>query len=167
MDITLRSEVIRKLSPRGILAYVAMCLSPRGKQASITELAKSIGVNEYLLEIRPEDLSVLSNVDFSRRRPSRKQIKPFVLPDWIPAEAWEGFVDGRRRKHGAPTVYGSNLLVKKLEKLKDQGHDPVEVLNQSTVCGYAGVFPIRPVESGNGFHSQPPAPKLRVTEFKR
>lgn len=75
-----------------------------------------------------------------------KENQKFVLPDWIDATAWNGFLE-MRKKHRYPlTEHALNLAVTELEKLKEQGEDPSAVLNQSTLRGYRGLFTARNVD---------------------
>jgi hypothetical protein len=166
MEIKLDSKVIQKLTARGILAYVAMSISPKGNLASDEELAAAINVEPATLKRRESDTLLLQNLDFTKKRqPRKKSPVKFVLPDWIPQEVWDGFVEGRRRKHGAPTDYAAYLIVKTLEREKANGQDPIEMLNQSARRGWADVFPIRADTFGTGL--TPPPMKLQPTEFKR
>ena len=66
-----------------------------------------------------------------------------VLPDWMPIEAWDGFVEMRRKSKKPFTDRAAQLIVKKLASLRDQGDDPGEVLDRSTVNGWQGVFPMK------------------------
>jgi len=65
-----------------------------------------------------------------------------VVPDWIPEEAWNNWISFRRTKGGI-TEHAKNLCISNLEKLRKQGHDPVAVINQSIMQGWAGLFPLR------------------------
>ena len=42
-----------------------------------------------------------------------------------------------------PDGSGKSTLIKELEKLKGEGNDPNEVLNQSIMRSYTGVFPLK------------------------
>lgn len=81
------------------------------------------------------------------QKPKQAQA-PFVLPDWIDCKAWDGF-DGMRKKIRKPlTDYGRGLCVRKLESLKRAGHDPTDVLNQSTMKSYQGLFEVAEASHG-------------------
>ncbi len=70
---------------------------------------------------------------------------PFQIPDWVPVEAWEEFVTMRRAKgKRAPfTVAAAKGIVTELEKLKNLGNDPADVLGQSVMNGWSGVFQLK------------------------
>lgn len=71
-----------------------------------------------------------------------------ILPNWINKENWEAFLEMRKKKGATPTERAKELLIKKLETLKEQGNDPNEVLNQSTMSNWTGLFPLRGEQSG-------------------
>jgi hypothetical protein len=63
-----------------------------------------------------------------------------VIPDWIPAEAWAGFVEMRKRLRSPMTTRAVQLLIIKLAELRTQGEDVGAVLDQSTQNSWKGVF---------------------------
>jgi hypothetical protein len=74
----------------------------------------------------------------------------FALPGWIKAETWEAYREMRQRKRAPLTDRASSLIVKELEKLKVQGNPPEEVLNQSIMKSWTGVFPLSRGGDGDG-----------------
>jgi hypothetical protein len=78
---------------------------------------------------------------------------PYELPVWIPREAWEAFVQ-MRKKIGYPlTDYAVKLAVRNLDKLRGQGESLEDVLNQSILNCWRGLFPVK----GNGYESNRPS----------
>lgn len=67
----------------------------------------------------------------------------FDLPDWIPREHWQHWIEARTKKRNTPTVFACKLAVTKLEWLKAEGHSPAAVLAQSAFNGWAGLFPVK------------------------
>lgn len=65
------------------------------------------------------------------------------IPEWIPAEEWAGFIAMRTKIKKVPTDRAIELLIMKLEKLRDDGEDVGQVLDQSTMGNYQGLFPVR------------------------
>lgn len=65
------------------------------------------------------------------------------LPPHINPEAWDGFCQMRKSMGKAVpfTQRAAVLIMLELQKLKDQGYDPNECLDQSTMKGWRGVFP--------------------------
>jgi hypothetical protein len=80
----------------------------------------------------------------------------FILPDFISKETWDAYKEMRQRKRAPLTDRAASLIVKELEKLKAQGHDPEAVLNQSIMKSWTGVFPVSTASGGgnggNGKH---------------
>ena len=67
----------------------------------------------------------------------------FELPSWIPIEAWMGFLEMRKKIKKPMTDRAVGLAISKLENLKTEGNEPGEVLNQSTMNCWQGLFPIK------------------------
>ncbi len=70
-------------------------------------------------------------------------------PSWIDKEVWEAFVEMRRAKgKRAPfTDRAAKMLIGELDRLRGQGHNPDEVLKQSVINGWSGVFPLKHLET--------------------
>ena len=66
-----------------------------------------------------------------------------VLPDWIPQEHWQHWIEARTKKRNAPTVFAQQLAIAKLDFLRQDGHHPAAVLAQSAFHGWAGLFPVK------------------------
>ena len=77
----------------------------------------------------------------------------FVLPDWIPKETWEQFLEMRKRIKKPPTDYAIKLLIDKLSRFRSNGQDVKQVLEKSITSGWQDVFEIK----GN------PADNIRTT----
>jgi hypothetical protein len=69
-----------------------------------------------------------------------KAVEP---PDWVPLQAWNDYMDMRREIKKPMTEKAQILAFKKLAKLKARGHPPEEVLNQSVMNSYQGLFEVK------------------------
>lgn len=67
--------------------------------------------------------------------------QPFLLPDWIPTDQWDAWIEARTKHHKAPTVWAMKLALIKLEHLKNEGHSVSEILANSAFNGWTGLFP--------------------------
>ena len=67
----------------------------------------------------------------------------FICPDWLPKEQWNDYVEMRVKIRKPLTDKAKTLAVGKLKKLAEEGHDPGEVLNQSTIGSYQGLFELK------------------------
>jgi len=82
---------------------------------------------------------------------------PFVLPDWVPPKAWEGFIEVRKRAKSNPTEHAKSLLVAKLEKLKEQGFSPQECIDAAIEGGWKSFYPPPTQRQANGSGIRPTA----------
>lgn len=87
----------------------------------------------------------------------------FELPDWIPIEAWQGFVEMRKKIRAPMTNRAQDLLVKTLDKLRASGQQPADVLNQSVENSWRGVFPLK-AENGKPAQAPKPAPECTYVD---
>lgn len=92
--------------------------------------------------------------DTNHQEPSRTKSKeqpPAALPDppeWLDRAAWDGFVAMRKRIRFPLTEYAARLVLKELGKLRAAGHNPTDVIDQSTRNGWRDVFPLREPRAG-------------------
>lgn len=78
----------------------------------------------------------------------------FELPAWVPTDAWEAWLEMRKKAKKAPTDRAKALVVKTLDQLKKEGFDPGDVLDQSTRNNWTDVFPLkRPGNITRPFHA--------------
>lgn len=73
----------------------------------------------------------------------QEQEQGFVVPDWINIDSWKAFEVMRQKIKKPLTDYASSLIIKEIEKLKQQGHEPAEVLNQSIRMSWQDVYPVK------------------------
>ena len=66
-----------------------------------------------------------------------------VIPEWIPRDSWDGFVEMRKKIRAPLTTRAVTETIRDLEKLAKAGHDPGAVLDQSTQRSWRGVFEIK------------------------
>ena len=68
----------------------------------------------------------------------------FVLPEWMPKETWDAYLEVRNKKRATKTVYALNLIIKELLKIKaEYNQNPLDVLNKSIKSGWIDVFPLK------------------------
>lgn len=83
-----------------------------------------------------------------------------TLPPWLPVESWERWEAFRKRKSAkAWTEDARSLSLRTLTKLREAGHDPTAVIDQSIERGYAGLFELKgaqrkPANQHGNFESQ-------------
>ena len=72
-----------------------------------------------------------------------KQKELFELPEWMPKEAWDGYVEMRQKIKKPMTVRAMKMAFRRLEELGKQGWEPGMVLDQSTFMCWQGLFPVK------------------------
>jgi hypothetical protein len=78
-----------------------------------------------------------------------KDMREHPLPVWIDRAAWGGFVEMRESiKAPLKTERAANLIIAKLQRLKETGQDPNAILDQSTMNSWKGVFELKEFKNG-------------------
>lgn len=63
-----------------------------------------------------------------------------VLPDYVDAEVWDGFVQMRKKKKKVMTDRAVSMLFGQFEKMHANGEDVNENINRSTMNGWTGIY---------------------------
>lgn len=72
-----------------------------------------------------------------------KQKELFELPEWMPKEAWDGYVEMRQKIKKPMTVRAMKMAFRRLDELQKNGWEPGMVLDQSTFMCWQGLFPVK------------------------
>jgi hypothetical protein len=75
------------------------------------------------------------------------------LPDWIEREPWDNWIEMRKKQKKPPTEAAIKLAINTLDKLRSEGNNPTDVLNQSTFHSWQGLFPVK--DSGSSANGKP------------
>lgn len=119
-------------------------------------LSKPITLSKPIISVIESDNPSLSKAIPTKDTTTKDTItkakaREFILPEWIKKETWDAYREMRQRKRAPLTDRASVLIIRELEKLKAKGHEPEDVLDQSIMKSWAGVFPIKAErESGKG-----------------
>jgi phage replication O-like protein O len=104
------------------------------------------------------DLSVTTDTDLSNDKSNKaiyksniqKQCpKPFQTPEWIKKETWDAFLVVRKSLKAKPTDHALTLIVQALDRLRAAGDDPNEILDQSIMNNWKGVFALKNKQGGS------------------
>jgi uncharacterized protein YdaU (DUF1376 family) len=91
-------------------------------------------------------LASASTCHIGEKREKRKEKvaaqAPFPLPEWIPADSWNGWDDMRRKARKPLTDRSRSLAVRELEKLRDAGEDVGAVIDRATLKGWMSFYPL-------------------------
>jgi hypothetical protein len=66
-----------------------------------------------------------------------------ALPDWLPIDAWNGWLDMRKQRKKPLTDRATSRAINKLEAMRDAGQDITEVLDRSTMNGWTDLYEIK------------------------
>lgn len=81
-------------------------------------------------------------------------LKNIILPEWLPEDSWNSWIEYRESIKAKLTVRAAELCIAKLTSLHEQGQDASEVIEQSIMSGkWTGLFPVKKDKvhaSGNG-----------------
>lgn len=89
--------------------------------------------------------------------------KEIVMPDWIDKQDWEDFKQHRQQMKKPLTFQCEKRAIAKLAKLKTLGHDPKDVINESIINGWSGLFEIRKVTTLQNIQNNPVKQEPRST----
>lgn len=91
-------------------------------------------------------ITVSKNHQLNRTTPPTPQGERMevALPEWLPEETWADWTAYRRERKAPITPTTRKALLSTLTKLRAEGHDPVQVINQSISTGrWTGLFPVK------------------------
>ena len=91
----------------------------------------------------------------SLTREDKSSLSARELPDWLPREAWTGFEEMRRKIKKPLTDRAAAMAIRKLGTLRLEGHDPAEVLDQSTLNCWQDLYPLKATADWGGGLSVP------------
>lgn len=92
----------------------------------------------------------INTVKKQKHKRARGDAPPVELPDWLPADTWSQFIESRKKLKKPMTDHAQNLAIKALGKLRNQGNDPVAVIEQSVINGWSGLFEVKNGKNSSG-----------------
>ncbi len=97
------------------------------------------------------------------REPSR-HIDKVELPDWLPMDAWNGWVEMRKKRKRPLTDRAIARAINKLDAIRSKGHDIEDLLDRSTINGWLDIYePKETNRAGNRQHAaEPTNPMVRA-----
>lgn len=96
-----------------------------------------------------------TSIELSNPPPSPPKGERSPFPGWLDRRVWSEFKKMRQKMRAPITDYAEGRLLTKLNRFRETGHDPNEILNTSIENSWKGVFePKRPATA-----SQTPTPQ--------
>lgn len=120
--------------------------------------------------IAPEPLNHQGTVKEpkARKRATVDAASTFTPPPWVPLDAWQAWLITRTKKRAPNTGHALDLAVRKLAELQEAGDSPAEVLEQSVLRGWTGLFPTnRGHDHGAGGRNRRESEAERVERINR
>ena len=84
-----------------------------------------------------------------RAKPQKPDKQEIELPAWLNPDDWESLVEHRKSIKSPMSLQAQRLSIAKLDELRRKGHDPTEVINQTIMHGWKGLFPLRLEQQNN------------------
>lgn len=160
-DLFLKNEFVRKkvLTSAGIKKRISPI---RGKRLKWLKKKKKVFSGE-----NPDNGGVFSGEnppETPESKVKKSKVKKSIntppispqggLPDWIPQEAWFGFLEMREQKKKKPTARAKKIILDKLDQWRQRGHDPTEILNTATVNGWTDIYEPKAQGGKNGTYQR-------------
>lgn len=79
----------------------------------------------------------------SKEKEGKTNTAPDGAPGIVPVHIWVSFVEMRRKNKKPLSDYAEELIRRKLQAFKDAGEDPVEIIEQSIMNSWSGVFSLK------------------------
>jgi hypothetical protein len=92
-----------------------------------------------------------------KRREEKKEIQREVLPDWLPPEKWQDFVENRKAIGKEMTSRAKDRMLRHLSDLMAKGHDALALMDTAIRCGWQDVYEPKPA----GQFNSPTIPAIR------
>ncbi len=97
------------------------------------------------------------------------------IPHWLASCDWENFVQHRKEMKAPLTERSAKMAIRTLQELRDSGNDIEQVIRQTIVNRWKGLFPIKQInqskevsyvemlkQAGESLHSQYSSPFLEI-----
>jgi len=95
----------------------------------------------------------------ARTKPKRSNGKaahePFALPEWVPREEWDTWMEVRSKRRSPNTPRALGMALAELLDLRNAGHDPALVLRKACVAGWSSLYAPKPQDkpkADQGWH---------------
>ena len=79
----------------------------------------------------------------------KNEEEKIALPEWLDKSVWAEYKKYRGNGKNKLTPYAEKRAIMKLEKLRQAGNDPTEVIHESMICGWSGLFPLNRNKNNN------------------
>ena len=78
-----------------------------------------------------------------------------LLPDWLAPEDWNDYLEYRKGIRAPMSALAQKKAIDVLDRLKNEGSAPSQVINQSIVNGWKGLFPVKSAKDRQAGRQRP------------
>jgi hypothetical protein len=135
----------QKLPPKPDITYFHPMANLPDNPVSLPDNPVSLPDNPVSLPDSTQ--SKLYKTKEKKIREDNKEI--FSLPEWIPVEVWNAFIEMRIKKKKPATDWAKKLIINKLTKFKNDGENITDILNKSILKTWEDVYSLQN-NGGNG-----------------
>lgn len=89
------------------------------------------------------------------------------VPAWLPAAAWQSWMDHRKQVGRKFTPHAQELSIKRLAELRGQGHDPKKLIDLAIESGWSSVNPRETTKATAGSRGLLPRDARSEEEIER
>ena len=83
------------------------------------------------------------NSTIKKNNKKNNKNKDIVYPIWLNMDLWREFKKYRTKIKAPLTLHAEKLALVKLETVRKQGFDAVDIINQTIECGWKSFFPVK------------------------
>jgi uncharacterized protein YdaU (DUF1376 family) len=87
----------------------------------------------------------------TNHKPLTNNHKPIIImdiPDWLPMDAWNGWVAMRKQRKRPLTDRATARAINKLDAIRSKGHDIEDLLDRSTINGWLDIYEPKDIKNG-------------------
>lgn len=84
-----------------------------------------------------------------------KQEACMELPFWLDKDLWNEFKEHRKHIKKPLSLLAEKKAIRILEKLKENGSDPKDIIDNSIVNGWSGLFPLKQYKENKSTNNEP------------
>jgi uncharacterized protein YdaU (DUF1376 family) len=147
-----------------VAVHDAVLRAASSQHAGLTSASKSRGESSKVNDL--PDAPVERNPQPIRIRDKNIPPNPHSLPEWVDPSAWKDFLEMRKRNRKPMTQKAEELAIKRLGEIRQRGHDPTAVIEQSVRNSWLDFYDLKPASGGfaRGHPAEKPKPvKSNVT----
>lgn len=150
---------------RGFLAHLEHRGQIEHQKSNVTTLITIVNYDDYNeMDTKPSTKKTPERhqKDTSKevKEVKKESLKHIVLPEWIDQGSWDAFIDMRIKIKARPTERAAEMLISKLSKLRSQGGNANEIIDQSTMNSWKGFFAVK--ENKQSKQTGSPSKKMKA-----